>query len=155
MSSGRTSFRTFAVTTTAASFLLHLAWEYLQCYLFFVHGSVPPTHEAMLIATVGDVVLTWMSYLLAAFVSCNWKWGIGTWSCRAWFAVEGFSLVASVAIELRALSQGRWSYTEIAPLVPGTSISLLPVLQLLTLLPTSFALGRWYARRKSAVPPAK
>ena len=149
MGSVQTSFRTFAVTMTAASFLLHLGWEYLQCHLFFVHGSVPPTHEAMLIATVGDVVLTWVGYFLAAFVSRDWKWGLGTWSCRAWLAVEGFSLVASIAIELRALTRGRWSYTEIAPLVPGTSISLLPVLQLLTLLPASFALGRWYARRKS------
>lgn len=53
------------------------------------------------------------------------------------------ALALASGVELYALAAGRWTYTDIAPLVPGTKISVLPVMQLLVLLPLSLFLARF------------
>ena len=132
----------FAVLLSLTAFGLHLAWEWWQCPRYYLHGSLPPTTGGMLQATLGDVGLTWVAQLSAAASTRRWWWFAGTWGVRAWLALVGTALLLSVGIELHALATGRWSYTTIAPIVPGLSISALPVLQLLLLFPASFAVCR-------------
>jgi hypothetical protein len=52
----------------------------------------------------------------------------------------------SLLLEWHALETGRWGYTDAAILLPGTSVSALPVLQLVLLFPLSFALAHWVSR---------
>jgi hypothetical protein len=52
------------------------------------------------------------------------------------------AIALSVAVEVHALAMGRWSYTAAAPKLPFAGVSLLPILQLIVLLPISFALAR-------------
>ncbi len=134
-----------------ASFALHFVWEYAQCEAFFVHGREPATIGAMLRATLGDLVLTGIAWLGTALVAWNRDWALQSWTPRVWLSLLGLALVLSVSVELHAQAMGWWAYTERAPLLPLTPVSVLPVLQLLLLFPLSFGLARGVALRL-AVP---
>ena len=127
--------------------MLHFAWEWLQCGPFFVHLQTAPTLAGMVQATLGDVVFTGVAYLVAAVATGRWTWCLGHWTWRVWVALLGTALVLSVGYELLALELGRHAYTARNPRIPGTSVSALPVAQLLLLFPSSFALAgllvRW------------
>lgn len=131
-----------AAALSAAAFALNLGWEYAQCGPFFVHGALEPTTVNMLAATAGDVLITWVAYAAVAIAAGRWLWVAAPWGLRQWLVLEGAALVISLAVELAALSTGRWGYTELNPRIPGTPVSLLPVAQLAILLPASFAASR-------------
>lgn len=128
------------------AFTLHLGWEYAQCQAFFVHGAIPATPAAMLRATLGDLVLTALAYAGVAAITRNAAWGVERWTRRVWISLLGFALSFSIALELMALVTGRWSYTASALRLPMTSVSIVPVLQLVILFPISFALARLATR---------
>ena len=130
------------VVLSLVSFFLHLIWEYVQCPLFYLHGSLKPTHTAMLIATVGDVGITWLLYALLALYRKHWTWSLDQWRVTDLLLIEGLSLGVATSIEIRALDSGKWSYTPNTPLVPGTSVSFIPLLQLALLVPVSIFLAR-------------
>lgn len=121
------------------AFALHLVWEYAQCIPFFVHGTLAPTHSAMILATLGDVVITWVAYSVVAAAHQNLYWFSTRWRWTHWSLLIMTALVLSIAIEGYALKTDRWGYTESAPLLFG-HISLLPVLQLVLLFPATFLL---------------
>ncbi len=132
------------------SLVLHFVWEYLQCEAFFVHGARLQGGGAMLRATLGDLVLTSIAYAGTALVARSWNWSLRTWTPRVWLSLLGFALALSVSVELHALAMDRWHYTERAPLLPLTQVSVLPVLQLVLLFPLSFGLARGLALRMRA-----
>jgi hypothetical protein len=136
-----------ALIVSAVAFALNLAWENAQCTLFFVHTRGDATEWDMFVATVGDVVLTWIAYAAVATVSRRWLWGLEPWRGAEWAGMTAAGLVLSVAVELYALGTNRWAYTPINPTIPGTPISLLPVAQLVLLFPVTFALARAAAGR--------
>lgn len=111
----------------------------MQCPLFFVHGSYDASRAGMLRATVGDVGLTWLIYIVLAGISGRWRWTVGRWGWPRALTLIVFATALSLAIESRALANGSWRYKDLTPLVPGTRISVLPVLQLLLLTPLVFA----------------
>jgi len=127
---------------TGSAFVLNYLWENIQCPLFFIHRGGNAGQFAMVIATLGDVALTWMAQGLVAAVSGRWLWLLGPWRWPQWVALLGSALALSVLVESWALATSRWAYTDINPLVPGTSISVLPVAQLLLLFPLTFWLSR-------------
>lgn len=94
----------------------------------------------MLKAILGDVVLTGIAYVALAGLSRNPDLLVMKWDWRKWLCLEGMGLALSVGIETYALNSGRWTYTELTPVIAG--ISLIPVLQLLLLFPLTFWLGR-------------
>ena len=124
---------------TALAFGLHFVWESAQCPLFFVHGSYDASRTGMLRATLGDVGLTWLIYIVPAGISGRWRWTAGRWGWPKVLALIVIATALSIAIEARALANGSWRYKELTPLVPGTRVSVLPVLQLLLLTPLVFA----------------
>lgn len=67
-------------------------------------------------------------------------------------ALLSLALILSVAVETYALSIGRWAYTDAAPRLPGSSITVLPVAQLLVLFPLSFRLARTLVERVTSLP---
>ena len=135
-----------ALFLTAITFGLHYVWENLQCPLLFVHREGDATQTAMLIVTVGDVAMTWLAHGIIGIVTGRWLWILGPVGRREWLVLMLIALVMSTSIESYALTTGRWSYTELNPLIPGTSVSIVPVAQLLVLFPVSFALTGWLLR---------
>lgn len=103
----------------------------------------------MLVATLGDVALTLLAYVGVTGIN-GFRWPLNSWTGRVWIALLGFALLLSVAVELYALGTDRWSYTDAAPRLPGTRISILPMAQLLILFPVSFRLARVLALKSGA-----
>lgn len=136
----------FWLALTLVSFGLHFAWEYAQCEAFFVHVRAPRM-APMLRATLGDLVLTGIAWLGTALVTWDRHWSLQRWTPRVWLSLLAFAIALSIAVELHALAMDWWRYTERAPRLPGTSVSALPVLQLLLLFPLSFGLARGLALR--------
>lgn len=137
----------FVVLLSVVAFALHFAWENAQCMAFFVHASKTPTQVDMVRATLGDVAMTWLAYAAVSLACRQWNWPFGKWAWKEWGALVGAALVLSVAVERYAIASGRWSYTADNPRVPGTDVSILPVAQLLVLMPLSFWLAALIVRR--------
>jgi hypothetical protein len=136
-----------AAILSVIAFLLHFAWENVQCPLFFVHGTYEATWRGMTTATLGDVVITWALYSCIAAVRRDWRWPAEGWKLRDWVLFVVVALLIGFAIELRALGQDRWVYRVGTPLVPGTSVSIIPLLQLLLLTPAVIELSEAATRR--------
>lgn len=128
----------------------HLAWEYLQCQAFFVHGSVPNTWTTLVGATFGDLLLTVIAYAGIAAVRRDRRWPVESWRWQTWVWLEALALLLSIGVELNALGSGRWGYTAAAPRLPLLGVSLIPILQLTILFPVTFGLARSIVRRRSA-----
>lgn len=124
-----------AVALSVLAFLMHSVWEWGQCSIFFVHGSFEPTWSGMVVATAGDVFLTWTIYAVVALVSRRWRWSQGTWTWTQIGVLIGTSLTLAVAGERWALGTGRWDYSGAMPMVPGLGVGFVPLLQLLLLTP--------------------
>jgi len=137
----------FLIVLSLVSFPLHWLWEWVQCRPFLIHGASSPTLTAMLMATLGDVVLTLLAYGAVA-VRYGTSWPLQTWASGVWLILLGMALMMSIGFEAYALHTGRWAYTDAAPRLPGTAISVLPVAQLIVLLPLSFKLTRLFVGRK-------
>ena len=136
-----------AAILSVIAFLLHFAWENAQCPLFFVHGTYDATWRGMANATLGDVVITWALYSCIAAARRDWRWPTEGWKLRDWVLFAAVALLIGFAIELRALGQERWAYRVGTPLVPGTRVSVIPLLQLLLLTPVVIQLSEVAARR--------
>lgn len=141
-----------ALTLTAVAFLLHFIWENIQCPIFFEHGSYDASLGSMAMASLVDVVITWALYATVAGVSRRWRWSAQGWSWRQWLTLIGLAIAIAWAIEVRALANHRWSYKALTPLLPGTNVSVIPVLQLLVLTPLAFWLADRLVRRLKALP---
>lgn len=142
----RKTLAIFLVLLTLFSFPLHLAWEWWQCQPYFVHRAAPATFASMLMATMGDVVLSLLAYGGVASIH-GASWPLRRWSASVWLTLLGLALMVSIVVETYALQSDRWAYTHAAPRLLGSPISVLPVAQLLVLLPLSFLLARSVTRR--------
>jgi hypothetical protein len=131
-----------AFLLTGIAFGLHYVWENIQCSRFFMHPDGNSMPFAMLVATMGDVAMTWFAQGIVAAVSRRWLWLLERWRWPQWALLLGVALVFSFGVEIWALSTARWTYTDINPRIPGTSISVLPVAQLVLLFPLTFGMTR-------------
>ena len=103
----------------------------------------------MLVAALGDVLMTWLVYGVVAAVSRRWRWSQGHWGAAQWVSMLSSSLVVAGVVEWRGVDGGRWSYTDAIPVVPGLKIGVVPLVQLLALTPLLVALSEGLARRWS------
>jgi hypothetical protein len=154
--------RLAAAVLTILAFALNWAWEEAGCRPFFVHSEPAHGRLAMARAAVGDVAMTWIGYAVIAAASRRWDWIGRPWSRRQWAALAVVATAMSIAVERIALASGRWSYTPVNPVLPGVAVSVIPILQLLLLLPLAFAGTRAVVRRANgalgglrAAPPAR
>jgi len=138
---GKRPFVIHACSVTGIAFVLNYLWENIQCPLFFIHRGGNAGQIAMVVATLGDVAMTWMAHGLVAAVSRRWLWLLEPWRWRQWAVLLGAALAMSGFVESWALATSRWAYTAINPRVPGTPISVLPVAQLVLLFPLTFWLS--------------
>ncbi len=134
----------YAFLLSVVAFASHLAWESIQCRILYEHGSFPATRWAMVRATLGDVVITWVLYGLVALISREWGWTRSSWGWKQWVSLVGTALLIGTCIELRALSTGRWSYLPTTPVVPILGVSIVALLQLAVLTPaTLWVVDKW------------
>jgi hypothetical protein len=127
----------YAVALSAFALLAHYVWENLHCPLFVHRPGVTPMWAAMIWASLGDVLLTWMAQLTLAVATRRWIWPRGA-RLPAWLLLLALAAGMAIAIEAYALATGRWSYAATNPRLPGFGVSVLPLAQLMVLFPLSF-----------------
>ncbi|HEY5626388.1 MAG TPA: hypothetical protein VIR79_00440 [Nitrospira sp.] len=137
----------YGLCLSLVSFAFHFIWELFQCPIFYVHGTFDATMWGMTMAGLGDVCLTWIVYGGVATASRNLSWVESSWSGLQWTAMTLIAIAVAIFVEKRALAQGAWSYTDLAPILPVAEVSAVPILQLTLLTPASFAVAWAIARR--------
>jgi hypothetical protein len=127
------------------SFLLHFVWEFIQVPAF--EGMPRTGHwEGILLclrATVGDVGLGLLAFWAASLAAHSRSWVLEPrrWPMTVFIAV---GLGLTIVLEYYSTEiAGRWSYSEIMPLIPGLGTGVTPLLQW-TLIPPVVV---WLARR--------
>jgi uncharacterized membrane protein len=121
---------------SAISFSLNFIWEWLQCEPYFIHRGTQANPLSMVKAPLGDVIL---SFIVLGFAVLLDRTEIKKRliSYKAFILLETCAFFVAVIVEKLALVSGGWAYTEKNPLVPFLKVSLLPIFQLLILIPVS------------------
>jgi hypothetical protein len=121
------------------AFILQGIWEYAQCGRFYVVDDVTGHTRLMLSATFGDMNISLVLYMLLVAVNNDINWFLKKWHSHNYVITILYSLFLSFYFEIHALYTGRWGYNpNNMPLFPNTNIGLLPVIQLIILLPLIF-----------------
>lgn len=115
-------------------FLLHFVWEMLQTPFFAEMAAMPhwPATLFCLKATIGDVAIGLAAFAGGALVERSRGWFLEP-SPMALIVYMLVGLAATVGLELHAVAQGRWSYSELMPVVPGLRVGVVPLLQWIVL----------------------
>lgn len=132
-------------------FLLHFVWEMLQTP-FYAEMAVMPHWPATLFclrATIGDVAIGVAAFCAAALVQRSRGWFLEP-TTVAVVAFVGVGVLATVALELHAFAQDRWSYSAVMPVVSVVGVGLVPLMQWLVLpWPLLFLLRRHHLGARS------
>jgi hypothetical protein len=138
----------FFAALIVAAFCFNWPWEMFQmpAYVEMAGRSWAETLLPCTLAALGDVAMTLAIYGLGALAARNWRWGVeGRWNVYLTGALLGGIFAA--AYEWKSLASGRWSYNERMPVVPILGVGLWPLLQLMLLVPASWATAAgWTAR---------
>ncbi|SJZ37702.1 hypothetical protein [Selenihalanaerobacter shriftii] len=131
------------------SFILHGIWEYVQCETFYTMSGQSSVQHTRLMwsATIGDIGIAVVLFLILTFINGNSNWLMKQWERKDIIVSILYALFVSFYFEVHALYNGRWGYSGEMPFFPTTNIGLLPVIQLLILLPLSFIIVRYIYRR--------
>ena len=134
----------------AFALLLNFAWEILQAPLFVGMAEMPHAQvtKACLQATVGDALIMLLAYGVVAVVVHSRSWILASkgWQLSLFVAI-GVSITAVIEwLATRGYWMASWNYLPTMPLVPGTDIGLVPLLQWIVLP----LLTVWFARRQLA-----
>jgi hypothetical protein len=131
---------------------LSLAWETLQLPLYTIwrNGTVSEIGFAVLHCTLGDILIAGLA-LTCALVLIGRAWPARNFG---WTAVAAISL----GVAYTAFSEWRnvmvlktWAYSDLMPMIPGTPIGLLPILQWLFVPGAAFFWSRWAMLKASQV----
>ena len=118
---------------SAIALPVNYVWEMLQMPLYQgMYFSDPNAWLSCLRASVGDVFITVFIFLGGRLIFSSWSWPRSLGAARIAYLVL-IGIVIAVAIEIMALKAGRWSYSPLMPVVPGISVGIVPVLQLIFL----------------------
>lgn len=123
-------------------FLANFAWEMLHMRLY---AGSPESWQRCASAAAVDVAVLAALYAVMAAAAGSWLWFRGAALPRA-IALAAIGSLAAVAIELRALANGRWSYADSMPVVPFLDVGWSPVLQMVVI-PLGLSWLSWRATR--------
>lgn len=115
--------RLILVTFTVAV-VVNFTWEMAQSFLYGPMGTVRTATWRCFVASLADaaIVLALLGIGLSAYRHAGRFAGSSS--------VVALGTVLAMAIEWSALDAGRWAYDEQMPLIYGTQIGILPVLQM-------------------------
>lgn len=138
------------------SFLLHLLWENAQAPLFEGYESFSQHFSICFqAAATGDMFFMLVIYLILAVVHRDQKWITRreAFSHPATWVLSSFvGMLFAIIIELRAILEHRWSYTEAMPILPFFPVGLTPVAQMIIVPLMMLLLCRWLLRK---APPSR
>ena len=143
MASAAVFLRNLAVFS-AVSFVAQFVWEAIQSPIFY--GGSPPVC-ILLCAAGGDVMMGAGLYLLLTAAHGEADWMTRPYTRADWGIMVLYGALLSFYIETRALWLNRWHYDAAMPLIPGTPVGLIPVLQLVLLFPAGLGISRWMINR--------
>ncbi|AGB42031.1 hypothetical protein Halha_2148 [Halobacteroides halobius DSM 5150] len=137
------------VVVAVVSLILHGIWEFIQCGIFYTmeEQSVLEYYALMISAISGDVGISVGLYLILVFTSNDLNWLMKQRNRKDYVISILYALFVSFYFEIHALYYNRWGYSVQMPLFPGTNIGLVPVMQLLVLLPLSFMISRYIIKK--------
>lgn len=133
----------FAIMVVSA-FALNWLWEMIQMPAFVEMAELSWAETALPCAraALGDVVMTLSIYAVGALASGNIRWGLGRrWNVYLTGVILG--AVFATAFELYSQATDRWTYNDLMPIVPVLGVGMWPFLQLMLLVPASWAIGQW------------
>lgn len=145
----------FLAALSFSSFALNWLWEMLQMPAFVEMAGRSWTETALPCAgaAVGDVAITLGIYGLGALAARSCCWGLeGVWNVYLTGTLLGGIFAAT--FEWYSMASDRWSYNERMPIVPVLNLGLWPLLQLMLLVPISWAIAAWWATRRSRTSDA-
>ncbi|GAB6098781.1 hypothetical protein JCM16358_06600 [Halanaerocella petrolearia] len=139
------------LVVAVVSLVLHGVWEFAQCGIFYTMEGQSTFEQYLLMfsATSGDVGIAVGLYLILVFTTGNLDWLMEKMDRKDIVISILYSLFVSFYFEVHALYHNRWGYSEQMPLFPGTNIGLLPVLQLLILLPLAFIISKYIIEKSN------
>ncbi len=128
---------------TAVALVIFTIGEYTICGIFYSMEGQGFEHQLLMFsAIIGDVFIALGLFLLLAFVNHRSDWFLEEWERKDIVISILYSILIAFYFEAHALYTGRWGYQSSMPLVPGTSIGLIPVLFLVILIPLIFKLSK-------------
>ena len=134
--------------TVIFALLLNFAWEILQAPLYVGMAQMPHAQvtKVCLQATVGDAVILLLAHGVVAVAARRRHWIVASngWQLPLFVAI-GVSITAAIEwLATRGYWISSWNYLPTMPLVPGTGIGLVPLLQWVVLP----LLTVWFVRRQ-------
>lgn len=132
----------FIFSFSIFGFIFNFIWEWIQCSPFFIHLGNAPTVNSMLVATLGDVGLMVVVYIVISIWVGKLNWFLGSLNSITIFRIVSVSVTMAVLVELFALRTGRWAYTEKNPIIPVLEVSILPILQTILINLFSFFISK-------------
>jgi hypothetical protein len=132
------------------SFFLNIIWENAQATLYEGYTHFLQHFMTCLRATLGDVLLVLLIYLITATIKRDMRWPHDMTKGSAMLALLVGALVGA-GMEAWSIDSGRWSYTTAMPIVPILDIGLLPLLQMMLLPLLSFYMAVRFARVNSSL----
>lgn len=119
------------------AFVLQGLWEYAVCGTFYAVHDIDNMTLLMIEATIGDIGITLLIFNVMLLVSKSVDHRM-TGKDAVLIGFYGISM--AFYFESRALMINRWAYSSQMLLLGGTEIGLLPILQLVILIPLTIFL---------------
>jgi len=142
------SFIRNTIVVAVVAFIFQFIWEYIQCGVFYIIDNLTDHNRLMISATIGDMNMSIILYWLLAYVNTDINWILDKWKKHDYIITILYALFLSFYFEIHALYTNRWRYNiETMPLFPNTPIGLIPVIQLVLLLPIIFFVSKSIIKR--------
>ena len=119
------------------AFILNFVWENMQAPLYMGYIDFWQHLPICFIATLGDVAIILFIFGCFALVYRNFYW-LNNMNAIKIMILAILGAIISVVIEIFALNTGRWAYADAMPTI--NSIGVLPILQMVIILPLTFYL---------------
>lgn len=116
-------------------FIINFLWEISQMFLYENHTNGFWNFIFLHIkASLGDVVIFLLIYLLGALIFQSKKWFVKENKSK-YFIASLLGLIIAIVIERYALATQRWAYNNLMPVIPLLKVGLSPILQMIILPP--------------------
>lgn len=128
---------------------LNLTWEVVQIGAYdFPESSLLKNIIGCFVPSLGDGLMTLMIYWVGWLFFRESRWILYP-GRKGYLLMIGVGLILAVIVEWNALYRtGAWAYNEKMMTVPILKAGLLPVLQMVVLLPFTFLLLQWIWRNR-------
>lgn len=135
-----------ALMIWGVSFFLHFFWEMVQVPFFTDMTEARHWDVVWLCtrATIGDANIAIGAYAVAALISRDWFWAVSGWRRTSLSVYLAVGLLVTILFEYWATGEGgRWSYSELMPVVTWTGTGMLPLAQWVFLPLLTVLIVRW------------